>query len=124
MLSTTRRDCLVHGSGLGLSVSLGLGLFATGCAMPSFIDAPKNARVKPKVQVGDTWSYAEINRYNNTRQAVVTHRVSHVDPIIRIAHSAQTGAIGQEQTKERSEEIFDSLWITKSAVKKFSILYG
>jgi hypothetical protein len=113
MFSSARRDCLTYGSGLGLSVSLGLGLFVTGCAMPSFIAAPKNAGVKPKVKVGDTWSYAEINRYNNIRQAVVTHRVSYIDPIIRISHSAQSGPVGQEQTKERSEEIFDSLWTIK-----------
>jgi hypothetical protein len=106
-LQVRRRECLVFGSGLGLS------LLASGCALPSFIEAPKNATIKPRVRVGDTWEYAEINRYNNLRQAVVTHRVSSVDPIIRIAHSAKIGDVGQEKIVERTEEIYDSLWTIK-----------
>jgi hypothetical protein len=98
---------------LASSSSLGLGLLASGCAAPSFIDAPRNASAKPRVAVGDTWQYAEINRYNNLRQAVVTHRVSSVDPIIRIAHSAKVGEAGNENAVERSEEIYDSLWTIK-----------
>jgi hypothetical protein len=103
----TRRHYLVSGSGFGLS------LLATGCAIPIFIDAPKNAGAKPKVAVGDTWEYAEINRYNNLRQAVVSHRVSSIDPIIRVAHSAKVGDFGQEKIVDRTEEIYDSLWTIK-----------
>jgi hypothetical protein len=107
MFLPARRQCLLSGSGIGLS------LLASGCALPIFIDAPKNAGAKPKVSVGDTWEYAEINRYNNLRGAVVTHRVTSVDPIIRVAHSAKIGEQGQEQIVERREEIYDSLWTIK-----------
>ncbi len=95
------------------SSGLGLGLLSAGCALPSFIEAPRNATIKPKVAVGDVWEYAEINRYNNLRQAVVTHRVTSIDPIIRIAHSAKVGEPGQEKVVERREEIYDSLWTIK-----------
>jgi hypothetical protein len=107
IFSAQRRQQLTRGAWLGIS------LLGSGCALPIFISAPKNAAMKPNVAVGDVWEYMEINRYNNLRQATVSHRVASIDPVIRIAHTARTGEFGQETTVERTEEIYDSLWTIK-----------
>jgi hypothetical protein len=107
IFSVQRRQQLTRGAGLGIS------LLGSGCALPIFVSAPKNASMKPNVAVGDVWEYMEINRYNNLRQATVTHRVASIDPVIRIAHTARTGEFGQETIAERTDEIYDSLWTIK-----------
>jgi hypothetical protein len=94
---------------LWLKSASSLGLVLTGCATPIFVDAPRSASRKPQVRVGDEWVYSEINRYNNLQQAVVTQKVTTIDPIIRIAHQAKIN----DRVVDRPEEIYDSLWTIK-----------
>ncbi len=95
--------------GMG-AASAATGLSVSGCASTtSMLSPPSNAKQKPQVAVGDTWEYAEINRYNRIQQAVVTHRVTNVTPIIRIARTAKVG----NEMSERTEEIYDSLWTVR-----------
>jgi hypothetical protein len=107
MILRPRRSLLKSAS--LLSVTAALPSVFSGCAMPMFVDAPRNAGSRPRVKVGDEWTYTEINRYNNLQTGTVTQRATTIDPIVRIANSAKVG----DRQVDRAEEIYDSLWTIK-----------
>lgn len=76
-----------------------------GCAAPIFLPAPAPTK-RPELRVGQKWVYAEINRYNNLQIATVTHEVTSISPLIRIARTDDKG-------NSQAEEIYDSQWAVR-----------
>ena len=99
------RRNFVHGGASFGGLALGSASLLSGCVTPQFLPAP--AVVKPpELKVGQTWVYAEINRYNNLQIATVTHQVKSISPVIRVARTDDKGIT-------RAEEIYDSQWAVR-----------